>query len=255
MEFVGFERRDNVGIVTLNRPPINAFNKQMYLDLAEAFRQAVEDKEVRVVLLRAEGEKFFSAGNDVNDFADQNNNASDYIPAVNAGIWGVLNCPKPVVCACSGTASGAGFSIVVGSDIVLAVESARFSLPEIKVGVIGGGPGASYSLPRSIVKYMVLTGNSLTAGEMHRIGFIHEVTAPDELFDKAFALASQISKYPPIALRYAKESLKNTFHLEEILTVHAANDRVRTAEHTKHPDFREAAMAFLEKREPRYTGE
>lgn len=254
MDFIGFERKQRVGVVTLNRTPINAFNRQMYLELAEAFRLVAEDKEIQTVLLRAEGKKFFSAGNDVNDFAS-GARSDEYISAVNAGVGAVFHCPKPVICACNGTAVGAGFSAVLGADIVYSVEDAKFGMPEIKVGVIGGAPEASYSLPRNIIKYMILTGDTVPASELYRIGFIHELVAPDNLYERAFALASKLSKYPPFALRYAKQSLKNTFDLDTIINVHAAYDRARTAEHSLHPDFHEAARAFLEKREPHYVGE
>lgn len=255
MEFVRFEKKGNVGVVTLDRPPLNAFNKQMYLELAEAFQLVADDKEIRVVLLRAEGEKFFSAGNDVHDFADSDPNDTGYIEAVNAGVGAVFFCVKPVICACNGTAAGAGFSAVLGSDIVFSVEKAKFGMPEIKVGVIGGAPEASYSLPNNVVKYMVLTGETLSAADLYRIGFIHELVAPEELYDKAFALAEKMSKYPPIALKYAKQSLKNVFQLDTVINDYAAYDRARTAEHKLHPDFKEAAKAFLEKREPHYIGE
>lgn len=255
MEFVKFEKKENVGIVCLNRAPLNAFNKQMYLELAEAFELVSNDKEVRTVLLRAEGEKFFSAGNDVNDFANADPNDTGYIAAVNAGVGAVFFCEKPVICACNGTAAGAGFSAVLGSDIVFSVERAKFGMPEIKVGVIGGAPEASYSLPNNVVKYLVLTGDTLPATDLYRIGFIHEIVAPEELYNKAFALAQKISKYPPIALKYAKQSLKNTFQLDTVINEYASFDRAKTAEHKAHPDFKEAARAFLEKREPHYVGE
>lgn len=255
MDFIRFEQRGRVGIVTLDRTPLNAFNRQMYRELAEAFRLVAEDKEVRSVLLCAEGGKFFSAGNDVNDFANADPTDDDYIAAVNAGVGAVFSCAKPVICACNGTAAGAGFSAVLGADIVYSVEDARFGMPEIRVGVIGGAPEASYSLPRSLVKYMILTGDTVSASELYRIGFIREIVSPDKLFEKAFAVADRLSGYPPIALRHAKQSLKDTFELATLLDVHASHDRTRTAEHSRHPDFREAARAFLEKRQPNFVGE
>lgn len=255
MELIRFDRINRVGVITLDRPPLNAFNRQMYLELAEAFKKIAQDTEIRAVLLRAEGNRFFSAGNDVNDFNDESADIDDYIAAVNAGIGAIFYCDKPVVCACNGTAAGAGFSALLGSDVVFSVEDARFGMPEIRVGVIGGAPEASYSLPQNIVKYMILTGETLSAAELHRVGFIREILAPEDLYERALALADKISRFPPIALRHAKQSLKNTFGLHELLNVHAADDRARTAEHRLHPDFREAATAFLEKREPRFIGD
>lgn len=258
MKSITFERKNNVAVIALNRPPINAFDREMYRELDAAFQMAEEDSEVLSVLLCSANERFFSTGNDIKDFAalagGDRAECEDYVAAVTTGGSAVFRCSKPVVCACNGVAVGAGFFCVMGADIIYSVENASFGLPEVKMGVVGGTPEASYCMPQNLLKYMMLTGDTVPASELYRLGVIHEIVSPEELMDKAFAMAEKLAKLPPIAVRFTKQSIKNSLRLNDILSEFAPYDRARTLEHSYHPDFKEAAVAFMQKREPHFTG-
>lgn len=254
MEFVKYEKREYIAVITLDRAPVNAFNTQMYLDLEEAFNTAGADKEVRAIILTSIGGKFYSAGNDVNDFNDLDSDGN-YYDAVNVGLGAVFECEKPIIAAVNGIAVGSGFVTVSASDIVISVKEARFGIPEVKVGIVGGGPEASYSLPNNMLKYMVLTGDTLPAEDLYRVGVIHKIVESENLMDEAFKIAEKLVNNPPLALKYGKQSYKQIFQLDKILNEYCPFTDEKTNYHVTTPDFKEAVSAFIEKRKPNYTGE
>jgi enoyl-CoA hydratase len=254
MDFIKFETEDNIGIITLDKPGQNAFNYQMYKELKETFDMINASEEIWAVVIKAEG-KYFSTGNDVGDFQAGVIDVSmeDYGNMVEAGLGSVVNCKVPVISAIQGIAVGSGFCVPAYSDIVIASPEAKFGITEIKVGIIGGAPEASFSLPPKIVRYMALTGNLITAEEMEKHSFVLKVVAKDELFDTAMGIARSIVRNPPIALKYMKESLNNIFSPSAIAKK-IEFDGEKTALHMRTEDFSEAVTAFMEKRKPEYKG-
>lgn len=254
MDFIKFEAHEHIGILTLNRPSQNAFNYQMYKELKETFDMINASMDIWTVIIRAEG-KYFSAGNDVADFQMGNINVSmeEYGFMVEAGLGSVVNCKVPVISAVQGIAVGSGFCIPTYSDIVFATPEAKFGITEIKVGIIGGAPEASFSLPPKIVRYMVLTGNLLTAEEMEKHSFVLKVVPADNLMDTAIGVAQSMVKNPPIALKYMKESLNNIYR-PDIIAKKIDFDGEKTGLHMHTEDFGEAISAFMEKRKPHYKG-
>jgi len=254
MEFIRYEASGHIAIITLNRPSQNAFNYQMYKELKETFAMIDRAADIWTVIIRAEG-RYFSTGNDVGDFQAGVIDVSmeEYGIMVEAGLGSVVNCKVPVICAVQGIAVGSGFCIPTYSDIVIATPAARFGVTEIKVGIIGGAPEASFSLPPKIVRYMALTGNLLTAEEMERHSFVLKVVPPDQLMDSAVELAEAIVRNPPIALKYMKASLNNIYR-PDILAKKIEFDGEKTGAHMRTEDFKEAVGAFLEKRKPEYKG-
>lgn len=254
MDFIKFEAREHIGILTLDRPGQNALNYQMYKELKESFDMINESEDIWSVVIRAEG-KYFSAGNDVSDFQAGSINVSmeEYGTMVEAGLGSVVNCRVPVISAVQGIAVGSGFCIPSYSDIVIATPEAKFGITEIKVGIIGGAPEASFSLPPKIVRYMALTGSLLTAEEMEKYSFVLKIVSQDNLLDTAMEIARAMVRNPPIALKYMKESLNNIYR-PDIMAKKIDFDGEKTGLHMQTEDFGEAISAFMEKRKPDYKG-
>lgn len=250
MSYVMLKNEDGIGVVTLNRPPANSFNLDMYRQIKETFDEVNKSNKIRVVVIRAEG-KFFSAGNDVNDFNQADLLDSGYGDIVEAGLAAILKSKVPVISAVQGIAVGSGFCVPAYSDIVIASPEAKFGITEIKVGIIGGSSEASFVLPPKIVRYMALTGNLLSAEEMEKYSFVLKIVPRDKLFDTAMDIGQVVIKNPPISLQLMKQSLNNIYR-PDLLAEKIAFDGERTAESIKTEDFKEAVKAFLEKREPVY---
>ncbi len=252
MDFIKFEAKDHIAILTLDRPGQNAFNYQMYKELKDTFDTINSTEDIWSVIIRAEG-KYFSAGNDVNDFQEGVIDVSmeEYGYMVEAGLGSVVNCEVPVISAVQGIAVGSGFCIPTYSDIVIATPEAKFGITEIKVGIIGGAPEASLSLPPKIVRYMALTGNLITAEEMEKHSFVLKIVPSNDLLDTAIEIAQSIVRNPPIALKYMKESLNNIYR-PDIIAQKIEFDGEKTGQHMQTEDFGEAVTAFIEKRKPVY---
>lgn len=139
MKFVNLEVNDFIGIVTVNRPPVNAVNGEVYEEINKTFQSINERTDIRVVIFRAEGEKAFLAGNDLNEFLTMNpENADERMLVVRESFWAVYDCQVPVIGAINGAAPGTGLAYASVCDIIIASDNAYFSLPEINVGVMGG---------------------------------------------------------------------------------------------------------------------
>lgn len=256
MEFLSLEKRGHIGIVTLDRPPVNALTYQAYSELYEVFQLVEKDPDIWCVIFQAKN-RLFCAGNDLNELNDRNQGAEEYeIPygdMVEKGLTSVIKCKVPVICCVHSTAVGAGFCIASYSDIVLAAPEAKFGITEITVGIIGGAPEASYSLPPKLVRYMALTGSLLTAEDAFRANMVRKIVPADQLLDEALAIAERITSLPPLAIRYMKESLNNIYQPGHIADL-VAFDGDKTALQHETEDFKEAIASFVEKRKPVYKG-
>ncbi len=249
MDFVNLEVRDHISIVTIDRPPVNAINQQLYEEITSTFKAVDGHDEIRAVVFRAEGEKAFIAGNDLNEFATMNpDNAEERMVRVRESFWSVYDCRVPVVGAVNGVALGSGLAYAAVCDALIASEDATFGLPEIDVGVMGGAKHLSRLVPQMMVRYMHYTGATITAQEMKEFGAVIEVVPKQDLMQTALTLADRIAKKSPIAIEMAKKSLnaiermglKEGYELEQGLS----------GELSGYEDSKEAVRAFFEKREP-----
>lgn len=256
MDYLSLEKKGHIGIVTLDRPPVNALSYQAYSEIYDVFQLVEQDPDIWCVIFQAKN-RLFCAGNDLNELNERNKGIEDYeIPygdMVEKGLTAVIKCKVPVICCVHSTAVGAGFCIATYSDIVLAAPEAKFGITEISVGIIGGAPEASYSLPPKVVRYMALTGNLLTADEAYNANFVRKIVPADQLLEEAMKIAERITSLPPLAIRYMKESLNNIYqpgHIAELVGF----DGEKTALQHESEDYKEAISAFLEKRKPNYKG-
>jgi enoyl-CoA hydratase/carnithine racemase len=163
-----------------------------------------------------------------------------------------VECKKPVICALNGPALGAGLAVAASCDILIASEKGSLGLPEINVGLLGGGRHAMRLFGHSLTRRMMFTGYRVPANELYRLGVIEAVTETDALMDTAMEMAHDIASKSPIAMKLAKHAL-NT--IEEMgLRDGYRFEQGMTGELGQYEDSKEAMRAFAEKRAPVFKG-
>ncbi len=252
------ETDDGVLTLTLNRPDaLNSFTVEMKEALLGAFRDAARDKGVRVVLLTGAG-RAFSAGQDLKerqgpDVADL---GTELRTRYNPIILAMRRLEKPIVGAVNGVAAGAGISIALACDIVIAAENATFIEAFTRVGLVPD-TGSTWFLPRLVgnarAVEMMLTADPVDAATAERIGLINRVVPADQLMKEATALAARLAQSAPIALALTKRALNRAWQmdLETALDYEAQLQSIagRSADH------KEGVAAFVEKRPASFKGE
>lgn len=262
-ETILYEVNTGILTITLNRPDtLNAANDTMLEELQEAFKQAKRDDDVRVVVLTGAG-RGFCAGQDlasVQERMSDEEEALDYgehlRQTYNRLILRMRRLPKPIIAAVNGVAAGAGMSMVMACDLRIAVESASFLQAFVKVGLVPDS-GSTWMLPRLLglarAMDLMLTGRRISAQEALEWGLVSRVVEDDALEEAVGKLAAQFARAPTKTIGYIKRAVNYaaTSTLEEALDYEADMQELsgRTADHT------EGISAFLEKREPHYTGE
>jgi enoyl-CoA hydratase len=241
-------------LVRLNRPKqLNALNGAVMDALCAALEELDRDDAVRAIVVTG-NERAFAAGADIGEMADAT--PVEMLRTNRIGQWDrIRRISKPVIAAVNGWSLGGGCELAMTLDLILAGEGARFGQPEINIGVMPGA-GGTQRLTRAIGKArameMILTGEPMEAAEAHARGLVARVV-PDELVvEDALALAAKIATKSPVALRLAKESV-NAAH-EMSLTDGLAHERRLFYLLFASEDQKEGMAAFLEKREPNFTG-
>ncbi|HWL42981.1 MAG TPA: enoyl-CoA hydratase-related protein [Ilumatobacter sp.] len=248
-----------VAVVRLNRPPVNAVNRQMQLELTEQFRALSVDRTVAAVVLAATGERAFCGGIDLKETAA--GLADDTTLPTQATLdpgweWrttqeAIRYCAVPVIAAVDGPAIGAGIGLVGVCDLIVASERATFGLTEINVGLLGGASKMLRMVGPFMARRMLFFGELHSAAELYRFGGIEAVVPPGEAEQRAVELARKLTSKSPLALRLAKESVLRIEGRE-------MEDRYRTEQDYTNRlrgfnDSAEAMAAFLERRQPTWT--
>ena len=259
-EYIQVAEADGVATITLNRPDkLNAFIGHMRRDLAEALEHAGSDRNTRVVIITGAG-RAFCAGGDIAFMAElmQRRDAEEFSRILGAGrrvILAIRQMTKPVIAAINGPASGAGCNLALACDLRIAANTATFSQSFAKVGLHPDW-GGTYFLPRLVTPNkaceLFFLGESIDAAEAARLGIVNQVVAPEELESATMELAQRLRAAPPIALAAAKHAvyISQTAELEEMLR-YETEAQLRCFE---SDDGHEGVHAFLEKREPKFTG-
>ncbi|WP_026426139.1 enoyl-CoA hydratase/isomerase family protein [Actinokineospora inagensis] len=209
-EFVTLEVEDGIGTIRLNRPPMNAINRQLQAELREVALQAGAREDVRSVIVYG-GEKVFAAGADVKEFARMSYaDIADYGPELSASVTAVARLPKPTVAAITGYALGGGYELALACDRRIAGDNAKVGQPEVLLGLIPGA-GGTQRLARLIgpsrAKDIVYTGRFVEAAEALAIGMVDEVVAPDDVYAAARRWAGQFTRGASRALAAAKTAI------------------------------------------------
>jgi len=247
------DRRGNVEILTINRPEArNAINGEVSVAMSAAFEELEVDKECWAVILTGAGDKAFSAGMDLKAFAS---GELGVIASGPGGFGGITQriFPKPIICALNGHALAGGCEIMLACDLVVAADHVNIGIPEVKRGLIAGGGGLirlPRRLPPAIAYELGLTGEPIGAARAYELGLINRVVPADKLLDEALALAGLITANAPLAVRWSKKIMRESQYLSERegweLVGNAAPE-VFTS-----PDALEGAIAFAEKRPPKW---
>lgn len=242
-----------VALVRFDRPPVNSFNREMYSQMRRTFRRLSDRADLRSVVLTGNG-KVFCAGNDVNDFVDLNiDQSSEYLANVRISFAALFDCPVPVIAAINGPAVGTGIALTSLCDIRIASETAMFALPEIDVGVLGGSKHVMRIAPQGLTRKMMYTGVRVSAEDALAVSMVEEVVPVDKVLDRALELANTIAEKSPSAIRLAKSGLNRV----ENMTLNEGYEFEckLTTEVRRSAEASEGALAFLEKRRPRYADE
>ena len=259
-EHIQVAEADGIMTVTLNRPDkLNAFIGHMRRDLAEALEHAGSDRGTRVVIITGAG-RAFCAGGDIAFMAElmQRRDAEEFSRILGAGrrvILAIRQMTKPVIAAINGPASGAGCNLALACDLRIAANTATFSQSFAKVGLHPDW-GGTYFLPRLVTPNkaceMFFLGESIDADEAARLGIVNQVVAPEELESATMQLAQRLRAAPPIALAAAKHAvyMSHASELDEMLR-YETEAQLRCFD---SDDGHEGVHAFLEKREPKFTG-
>jgi enoyl-CoA hydratase len=199
---------DGVAEVVMNTPPVNALTVAGWFELADIVRSLGENKDVRALVLRAEG-RGFNAGVDIKEM--QNTEGFTALIGANRGCYAafaaVYECAVPVIAAVHGFCLGGGIGLVGNADIIIASTDATFGLPEVDRGALGAATHLARLVPQHKMRAMVYTSANATAQELLHFGSVLQVVEGDELRATAMALAAEIAKKSPTVIRAAKESL------------------------------------------------
>jgi enoyl-CoA hydratase/carnithine racemase len=209
-EFVRLEVEGGVGTIRLDRPPMNAVNRQVNLELAEIAAEATSRNDVRAVVVHG-GEKTLAAGADVKEMADLSySEMAERTHELSKGFGAVSEIPKPTVAAITGYALGGGFEIALSCDRRIAGDNATVGQPEILLGIIPGG-GGTQRLARLVgpskAKDVIFSGRFVKAAEALEMGLVDEVVPPDEVYTRAHAWAAQFATGATRALAAAKQAI------------------------------------------------
>jgi enoyl-CoA hydratase len=257
LETVTYEKKGPIAYVTMNRPRVlNALNHAAVKDLTTAFEDARDDASIRGVILTGAGDKAFIAGADINEVATDTPVQAEGKTRRGHDLMDLVeNLGKPVIAAINGFALGGGCEAALACTIRLASDSAKFGLPEVKLGIIPGY-GGTQRLPRLVGKgvamQLILSGAMIDAAEAHRVGLVNEVVPGPELISRAEAILTQIGANAPLSVKYAAEAINKG--MEASLAEGLVLESTLVALCTSTEDKKEGTTAFLEKRAARFNG-
>lgn len=252
MSLVNYEKKNSIGLITINRPEaLNALNGDVFVELTAVIDEVEKDESLKALILTGEGRSFV-AGADIG--------TQQPLDAIGGRNWGRMGSALfrrielleiPTIAAVNGFALGGGCELAMSCDIILASEKAKFGQPEAKLGVTPGFSG-TVRLPRRVgaarAKEMLFSGRMIDAAQAKEYGLAEEVYAPEELMDKAFEMAESFVKNAIIAVKYCKACVDRGMQTDIDSAIAIENELFAQCFATK--DQKEGMQAFLEKRDP-----
>jgi len=256
------EDRDSTRTITLNRPQaLNAFNETLKDELIDALKAAARDKSVRCLVVTGAG-RAFCAGQDLKDRTDSVDGAgpgsfsASLRDKYNPMIMTIRTMEKPVIAAVNGVAAGAGCSLALACDLRVVADKATFIQAFVKIGLVPDS-GATFLLPRLVgmgkAFELAVTGDPLDAGSALDLGLANSVVPGDALLTATMDLATRLAQAPTRAIGLTKRAMNRALlvDLESALDYEADMQEIAG----RSPDFAEGVSAFMEKRQPRFTGQ
>jgi 2-(1,2-epoxy-1,2-dihydrophenyl)acetyl-CoA isomerase len=250
---------NNIATITLNRPDVfNAFNDEMSFELQDALKLATNDTLVRVVVFTGNG-KAFCSGQDlkaIKDMTGKRDLSESLYKRYNPIVRAMRNMPKPIICKLNGVAAGAGCSLAIASDIIVAAENASLIEVFVNVGLVLDS-GSSYFLPRIVGSTkafeMSTMGTKVSANEALQLGLVNKVVPMEQLDEAVKFYTDYYSTAPTKAVGMMKKMLNKSFHsdLETMLEYEAYCQKIAGYSN----DYAEGITAFNEKRKPQFKGE
>ena len=242
--------------VTINRPKANAIDAPTSREMSTIFHSFMNDTQLRVAILTGGGGKFFSAGWDLSAASEGEAFEADYGVGGFGGICELKHRPKPVIVAVNGLAVGGGFEIALAADLIVAAEHAEFFLPEATLGLIADN--ATIRLPRvvppNIAREMLISGRRMSAAEAQSWGIVNQVTTSADLMPAARRLAEKICLSAPLSVAAVLELMREleTVPKDDAMPILRRNQTYREAIDSQ--DAQEGALAYAEKRTPKWQG-
>ena len=251
LKVVLYEKKDGVAIITMNyQERLNALSNQLRTDLAAAYDEALNDKEIGALILTGAG-RAFCAGADISGFKFDTQSIRKFMRDVMSFLASLEKYPKPVIAAVNGLALGGGLEIAISCDVVVASDKARFGVPEAAIGL---APGFAILRLHQIVgraksKELAMTCDQISAEEALSIGLINKVVPHEKLIDASMEMAQKIISKAPVAIEVIKASVNRQLHGEELAYALEAMSMLFKSE-----DAKEGMDAFLNKRKPDFKG-
>lgn len=258
-DVVLLERRDGVATISLNRPERhNAMSVAVWRGIAESAREADADPEVKVVVIRGAGRKAFSAGADIGEFEVQRSTperSQAYSDLVHDAMVALVGVRKPLIAMVYGYCIGGGCEVAICADLRVAAEDAVFGIPAARIGIAL----AMEDIQRLVAvvgpanaKLILFTGQRFPARRALEMGLVNDVVPADALEAHTQALADSIARAAPTSVRWAKEAIGDVQRDPSLASFPDRAERAAALSTTE--DFLEGVRAFMEKREPRFTG-
>lgn len=251
-------RRDATLILTLSNPGArNALHPDMYAAGVEALSTAERDDDIRAVVLTGAGDTFCAGGNLnrlLENRAKDRDVAADSVGKLHSWIEALRDCPKPVIAAVEGPAAGAGFSLVLACDLIVAAQSAQFIAAYVKVGLSPDGAmswALAQALPRQLATEILIEGKAVSAGRLLQAGLVNRVVADGQALNAALDWSDELARLSPHAMDNIKSLLREapTQSLQQQLV----SEQQSFVDCLHHRDGLEGITAFLEKRKPNYS--
>lgn len=255
-KYLVLTQNDGIALITLNRPKaFNTTNMEMWTELFECQNLIEKDPSVRAVVINANGDHF-SAGIDLNFLKQVDSHfAKDNLTWLQRlyGRWQEM--PIPVIAAVHGLCYGSATELILGCDIRIASEDAKFSLPEVRFGLspdMGGTVRLAKLVGIGQAKRIIMGCEEISASEALQIGLVEIVVSRDQLMDRAFKAASKMASMPPVAINFAKKGINMAD--ESSVAAGLLFEQVQSTYCCGTEDQNEAISAFMEKRKPSFNG-
>ncbi|GLC88360.1 enoyl-CoA hydratase [Lysinibacillus piscis] len=256
MEFLSWKVEDGVAVVTIARPPANALSRGIIAEVNEVLEAVESDETVRVLVLHGEG-RFFSAGADIKEFTDVTSGEEFTRLASNGQqvFERMETFSKPIIAAIHGAALGGGLELAMACHLRFVTQSAKLGLPELQLGLIPGF-GGTQRLPRYVgvakAAEMLFTSEPISGEEAVQWGLANRAFTDEALLEETLTIARKIAKKSPIALQAAIQTLQYAKHASFYEGIEAEAKSFGTVFVSE--DAKEGIQAFIEKREPVFTG-